>query len=367
MTRKRLAIAVPLALVALLAMFALIGALAGAPQGTSSDSAAGVPAREGLGASGADAKAGAADEAAASDGAVYAAAVPPAAGPASHYLVRTGDLQLLVARHSLQDALRRIVNTTSGMGGYVLSSYVGTGTPPWMPYAEPLYDTPLDGGVPAGAEEPAYEEDGVTSATPGLSRDDMDLWSSDPDGIPYGQVTMRVPSGRFDAAIERFSALGRVEQVSTSSTDVSDQMVDLKARLRHARSVERRLLGFLDQAKTVQAALAVQDRLDQNQLMIEQLEGQISMLSETTSYGTITVSLRERGVPQPGAIDQSDTFGGAFVHSLELIADGARVSAVALGALLPFAALFGALAGAVWYVRRWVLRRRPPRPQALES
>jgi hypothetical protein len=376
MTRKRLLIAVPLALVALLAVLALVGALSGArhEQNAAGSSAAGATSaelqRDAGSAPGEAAKGGAADQAAANGDSVYAAALPPTSS-APHYLLRTGDLQLLVARHGLQAAIQRISGVTTTMGGYILSSYAGTGTPPWIVYPEPV--TGVDDAVKGAAEEPALQGDtpvssdgaAVAPAVEDTSTRDGSL--ADGGGVPYGQITVRVPGERFDAALARFSALGRIEQTSTSSTDVSDQMVDLKARLRHARSVERRLLGFLEQAQTVQAALAVQDRLDQNQLLTEQLKGQLAQLSETTTYGTITVSLRERGVPQPGAIDRSDTFTGAFLHSLHLIADGARVSAVALGAFLPFAALLGGLAALVLYVRRRMVGRRPQRPQAIES
>ena len=64
----------------------------------------------------------------------------------AHYLVRTGDLQVIVARHGLQSALQRITSVTMSMGGYVLSSYVGTDTPPSIAYAEPY--SGVDDAVP---------------------------------------------------------------------------------------------------------------------------------------------------------------------------------------------------------------------------
>ena len=223
MTRKRLLIAVPLALVALLAVLALVGGLAGTRQaepsteatapGSTGEAAAGAQ-RDGLDAAGAKAPA---DQAA--NGGMSYAALPPAASSAAHYLVRTGDLQVIVARHGLQSALQRITSVTTSMGGYVLSSYVGTGTPPWIAYTEPY--SGVDDAVPQ--EELPAQGGAVVSpdtATGTLSTDERLAGS---DGMPYGQVTVRVPSARFDAAVARFGALGRVEEASTSSTDVSDR------------------------------------------------------------------------------------------------------------------------------------------------
>jgi hypothetical protein len=213
----------------------------------------------------------------------------------------------------------------------------------------------LDSTAPASRPEPdagvAYEPYRSTSGSG--------------DVVQYGTITVRVPETKFDTAVERFAALGEVVDMTTSADDVSDQMVDLRARLRHARAVELRLLGFLDKARNIRETLAVQDRIDQTQLTIEQLSAEIARMSEVTSYGTITVSLHEHGVPQPGSIDESDSFWGAFTNSLHLIADGAKASAVALGALLPFLALAVVVALAVWYGRRAIVRRRPPQtPQA---
>ena len=62
--------------------------------------------------------------------------------------------------------------------------------------------------------------------------------------------------------------------MTTSSEDVTSQYVDRQARLRHYRAVERRLVGFLQETTTVNQMLAVQDRIDQVQLTIEELSAQ---------------------------------------------------------------------------------------------
>ena len=243
--------------------------------------------------------------------------------------------------------MQRVGTITLGMGGYVLSSYIGSETP-WLGPVEPMM------------YEGDQSVDGVTSDVAPDGRSYPEATDAG-DVVQYGTITVRVPEAKFDDAVKRFSALGEVVDLTTSADDVSDQMVDLRARLRHARAVDRRLVGFLDDARNVRETLAVQDRIDANQLVVEQLTAEIARLSEVTSYGTITVSLHERGVPQPGSIDESDTFWGAFTNSLRLIADGAKASAVALGAALPFLALFGAVAVAVWYARRAIFavgRRR---------
>ena len=155
-----------------------------------------------------------------------------------------------------------------------------------------------------------------------------------------------------------------MQSVSTSSDDVTSQYVDLQARLRHYRAVERRLVRFLAATDNVNQMLAVQDRIDNVQLTIEQLSAQLKSLRETTTYGTLSIFLREKGVPQAGAIDPSDTFTGTLLHSIKALGYGARVTGLVLTALLPFVVVFGGIGLLVWYVVHRVRRgrRQPAQP-----
>jgi len=180
-----------------------------------------------------------------------------------------------------------------------------------------------------------------------------------PGAQPYASLVVRVPEQLFDTAIKRFSRIGDVQSASTSSEDVTSQYVDLRARLRHYRAVERRLLAFLQQTTTVNQMLAVQDRIDKVQLTIEELTAQLKSLHETTAYGTLSVYITEKD-STPAAIHASDSFGGTFWNSVRLLGNGARVTALALTALAPFVVVLGGVAAAVWYV----VRRRRNRRQA---
>ncbi len=279
MTRKvKIMIAVPLAMVAVVALFAVVGLVS--LGGTSADSTGGAPgaattSAERAALAGAPepvmgSDAGTASKSmsgGAADGQDFAAAVPPASAPSAHYLLRTGDLSLLVKRGTLLPTVDRIRSMTTAMSGYVMSSAVGSQA------GGPVQPMPLDAPV---ASDGSIEK----SAT---SPND-----------PYASLVVRVPEQLFETAIKRFSKLGDVQSVSTSSEDVTSQYVDLQARLRHYRAVERRLVGFLQETTTVNQMLAVQDRIDQVQLTIEELTAQLKSLRETTTYGdAVGLRLRE--------------------------------------------------------------------------
>jgi hypothetical protein len=335
-------ILVPAVVLGLLTAFAAVAFLSGGCGGgaTQSNSASGsfgtASGANGAAApaSGSGSAGAATDKSATSSGGVNAA-VPPASAPSAHYLVRTGDLSLLITRGTLLSAVDRVRAMTAGMGGYVMSSAIGSDSVGVSGLAEPQ---PLDAQtVPSlgGAQ---------SQTTIGTH--------------PYATLTVRVPEQDFDIALKRFATLGEVQSVSTSSEDVTSQFVDLKARLLHFHAVERRLVRFLSATTNVTEMLTVQDRIDNVQLTIEQLSAQLKSLSETTTYGTLSVFLRERGTPQPGANGSSGSFTGTFWHSLRMLGHGARVSGLLLTALLPFIFVFGAVGLAAWYVARRVRRSR---------
>ncbi|HEX5641142.1 MAG TPA: DUF4349 domain-containing protein [Thermoleophilia bacterium] len=342
MTRRvKIMIAVPLAIVAVVALFATVGLVA---RSGSSDSSLSDEARTAGQMDGGAAEPAMGEEAVAAsgstlDGEDFAAAVPPASAPAAHYLLRTGDLSLLVARGDLLPTVDRIKGMTTAMGGYVMSSTVGSHA------GGPIEPLPLD--------DVAVSPEGEGSASVTFTD-------------PYASLVVRVPEELFETAIRRFSRLGDVQSVSTSSEDVTSQYVDVRARLRHFRAVERRLVGFLQETTTVNQMLAVQDRIDQVQLTIEELTAQLKSLTESTSFSTLSVYLSEKDAT--AAIHAGNTFGGTFWNSVELLGHGARVTALALTALGPFIAVFGAVAVVVWLaVRRLRKGRRQAAPPTLPA
>lgn len=344
MTRRvKIMIAVPLVIVAIVALFAAVGLVArsGSSDSSQSDAARTTGQMEGGAAEPAMGEGAAAASKSTLDGQDFAAAVPPASAPSAHYLLRTGDLSLLVARGDLLPAVERIKGMTAAMGGYVMSSAVGSQAD------GPIEPMPLDDVAVSSPEG----GDGSVSAT-----------FTD----PYASLVVRVPEQLFETAIKRFSKLGDVQSVSTSSEDVTSQYVDVQARLRHFRAVERRLVGFLQETTTVNQMLAVQDRIDQVQLTIEELTAQMKSLKESTSYGTLSVYLSEKDAST--AIHAGNTFGGTFWNSVELLGHGARVTALVLTAIVPFIVVFGAVAVVVWIVvRRLRASRRQAAPPTLPA
>lgn len=114
--------------------------------------------------------------------------------------------------------------------------------------------------------------------------------------VASGSVTIRVPSDKFQEALAALRKLGRVAEENQSGEDVSQEFVDLEARLRSAKAQEAFYLKLLDKATTISDSIQIAGQLSQVQLQIEQIQGRLNYLNDQTSMSTVTIRLFEPGV-----------------------------------------------------------------------
>jgi hypothetical protein len=115
-----------------------------------------------------------------------------------------------------------------------------------------------------------------------------------------GNITIRVPSSGFNSALEALRNMAvEVRQESTSGQDVTEEFVDLTARLANLEATADRVRAFLDAAETVEEALDVNRELSRLESDIEAMKGRLQYLSQSASFSTITVDLTPDIVSQP--------------------------------------------------------------------
>jgi len=168
-----------------------------------------------------------------------------------------------------------------------------------------------------------------------------------------GNVTMRVPATRFDPALRDLRELGDIEVQTIQGRDVTAEYVDLRARLRIAKSRREVLLRLMDRAASIEQTIRVQNALDDTQLRIEELQGQLRLLDDRTSLATIRVQLREEGVEAVTEVE-TPSIPNAFERSFAGFVGVIAGVVIGLGYLIPVALL----AALVWFVVVRV-RRRP--------
>ena len=153
--------------------------------------------------------------------------------------------------------------------------------------------------------------------------------------LVQGSLDLRIPAESYEDALARLRQLGKVEALEESGQDVSQEFVDLNARIRQLRAVEAQLLELLQQADDVPAALAVQNQLSQVQLDLEQARGRLQYLDNRVSYATISLAMHEAGAVAPkgggfSIVEAWATAGSAFLTVVGWIFIGIAVAAPVL-------------------------------------
>jgi len=153
-------------------------------------------------------------------------------------IVRNGDMSLIVT--NVTEAMEAISQLAGGFGGYVVSSRA------------------------------SGEEEGMR-----------------------GWISIRVPDDSFEQALAGIRELSvRVEEESTSSQDVTEEYIDLEARLANAEATEQQYLALLDKAEDMDDILKISDYLSRVRQEIEQIKGRMQYLERTSSMSLISVYLR---------------------------------------------------------------------------
>ena len=106
-------------------------------------------------------------------------------------------------------------------------------------------------------------------------------------------MTLRVPADKFDEALDEIrKAGGRVLVETVKGQDVTEEFIDVEARLKTKKELEEQFLGILKQAKNVQDTLEVQTELSRVRGEIEQIEGKKRFLENQTSLSTVKLTLQ---------------------------------------------------------------------------
>ncbi|SIQ98462.1 protein of unknown function [Haladaptatus litoreus] len=172
-----------------------------------------------------------------------------------------------------------------------------------------------------------------------------------------GKIVFRVPAENFSMFFEQAKRIGEVEKSNTGAKDVTDQLVDVEARLTNLRSQREQLRGLYKNASDTEAVLSVQKRLSDVQGEIERLEAKQQSLEDRVAYSTVTVRMQE---PRPDAEtktpeQQSWHETGVVAAFLDSV-DGAfvmlRAIVVGTAYLLPYLVVLGAPVAGIFVWRR---------------
>lgn len=169
------------------------------------------------------------------------------------------------------------------------------------------------------------------------------------------KLVVRVPAAQFDQTVSAIEALATtVIQRNVTGQDVTEEFIDLEARIKTQKALELQFLEIMKRANKVEDALEVQRQIAEVRGEIEKLEGRKRFLDNRTSLSTITVVLQS-----PTPIQVATTGFGRNLR--EAVSDGLSMASSmflflirSVIVMIPVA-IFVLLPG--WLAIRFLLRR----------
>jgi hypothetical protein len=214
-------------------------------------------------------------------------------------IVRSGDIALVVG--DVTQAVQAITQLAAGYDGYVVSSSV------------------------------SGEEEGMR-----------------------GWISLRIPDDKFDQALAEIRGLAvRVEQENTSSQDVTEEYIDLQARLTNAEATEQEFLTLLDKAQDMEDILKIYNSLSQIRQEIEQIKGQMQYLERTSSMSLISVNLRPEFNEKPPVPP-----GWSALEIFRSAARGLVITGQVLGTIAIWLLIFIPIWGTILGIILWRIHKR---------
>lgn len=166
-----------------------------------------------------------------------------------------------------------------------------------------------------------------------------------------GHATIRVPKDGFISVIGEIEALGEVGSKTISGRDVTEEYIDLSARLGNLERQEVRLLEILNMTTTVEEVLDVEWELGRVRGEIESMTGRLKYLDDKVDFSTITVQVSE---PRP--ITQSWGIRDALSESVAGFISSVAGLIVFVGYTLPIVIFLTVIVGGILFIRNRIRR-----------
>jgi hypothetical protein len=177
-------------------------------------------------------------------------------------------------------------------------------------------------------------------------------------------TSIRVPSKRFGEALDAIRGLGsRVLDEKETGQDVTEEFIDLEARIRTQKALENQFLEIMKRATKVSDALEVQREISEVRGEIERLEGRRRYLENKSSLSTIKVTLQTTPpiitATQAGFGENIRQAAGDSVDTAAAIINGAiRIVGVMIPVTLLILLPIGLVLRVFW--RRIAVNKTPP-------
>ncbi|MEM3399274.1 MAG: DUF4349 domain-containing protein [Candidatus Micrarchaeia archaeon] len=158
-------------------------------------------------------------------------------------------------------------------------------------------------------------------------------------GRKYYRLTIKLPPASFESFPELVKQLGTLKSMSTDTQDITNQYIDVVARLNNKEAQRERLLQLYNKTEKVEEILQIENELVRLQYEIDSLTGQKIQMERQATLSTLDVTLYEESpVVDRTLLIPLSGLGGIFVGAL-------NVALILLVGIIGFAIPFTVLGG----------------------
>jgi hypothetical protein len=170
-------------------------------------------------------------------------------------------------------------------------------------------------------------------------------------------LTIRVPAENFDLLLDRIcSTVDKLDGKSVNARDVTEEYIDLEARIITKKELEERFIELLRRSGSMEEALKVEREIGDLRTEIESLEGRLNYMESRIAYSTLAITYYNR--VEVKTEKTGFGFGGKFFDALSSGWHVLLWIVIGMAHLWPFVLLGVALALALWYIIRRNRRRK---------
>ncbi len=161
-------------------------------------------------------------------------------------------------------------------------------------------------------------------------------------------LTIRIPSAHFDAFLNQLEEGDTFKTKKIEIKDVSESYYDIQTRLKTKKEIEKRYIGLLSSATSVQDILAVEKQIGELRTDIESFEGRLKVLENQISLSTLNLRLYQK------TAEKGTSFREHFSEGFRRGWENFIWFFVGLTNIWPFLLVFFTM---IFLARRWWKRR----------
>jgi hypothetical protein len=183
-------------------------------------------------------------------------------------------------------------------------------------------------------------------------------------GEDSATLSLAVPAERLDPVLDQLSHLGSsLVKRELNTQDVTEQVVDVEARLTTQRKSVERIRALLSQATSVSDITSIESELTSRESALESLEQQRNSLAGSVAMATVSMSIRSVAAPPPAPAEDRSGFLGGLAGGWDAFLTFGGGLLTVVGAIAPFLLVIVPLAWLGWRLNR---RRRVVKPEPTE-